>query len=105
MMKLHSFMMAGLLFAGLASSLSSGAATPLVNHGDSWRYRKGTNAPQANWKTATDAGLDSTWLTGNGGIGYADNATETQLCQTLLPDMINFYRTVYMRRTFSVASV
>src|ERR1051325_329463 len=103
-MKLHSRLKAGLLLAGLASSLSYGAATPLVNHGDSWRYRKGTNAPQADWKTSTDAALDPSWLTGNGGIGYANNANETQLCQTLLTDMINKYRTVYMRSTFTIAS-
>src|ERR1041384_1707808 len=34
------------------------AQTPLVKHSDGWRYRKGTSAPQANWKTAADASLD-----------------------------------------------
>lgn len=81
------------------------ADTPLVNHGDSWRYRKGTSAPQAAWKTAADASLDATWLTGNGGIGYANNTTETSQCQTLLTDMLNGYTTIYMRRTFQVASL
>jgi hypothetical protein len=42
--------------------ISSFAQTPLVNHGDNWHYRKGTNAPQSNWKTAADASLDATWL-------------------------------------------
>src|SRR5213594_2496055 len=36
--------------------------TPVVNHGDSWRWRKGTNAPQSGWKTVSDALLDSSWL-------------------------------------------
>src|SRR5437762_10200306 len=45
--------------------------TPVVNHGDSWRWRKGTNAPQSGWKTVGDALLDSSWLTGNGGFGYS----------------------------------
>src|ERR1051325_10528824 len=80
------------------------ADTPLVNHGDSWRYHKGTNAPQTGWKTIADASLDSTWASGNGGIGYADNTTETQFVQTMLSDMRNLYTTVYIRRTFQIAS-
>jgi hypothetical protein len=75
---------------------------PLVSHGDVWRYRKGVSAPQANWKTAADAGLDLTWLSGRGGIGYADNPYETVLCQTLVPDMLNAYTTVALRRAFEV---
>ena len=80
------------------------ADVPLVNHGDAWRYRKGTSAPQSNWKTAADGALDATWLTGNGGIGYANNTPETSQCQTLLTDMLNSYTTVYLRKTFQVAS-
>ena len=80
------------------------AGLPLVNHGDLWRYRKGTNAVQVDWKTATDAGLDASWLTGNGAFGYADNVTETQLCVTILGDMRNLYTTVFMRKAFTVSS-
>src|SRR5204862_77108 len=64
------------------------------------RYHKGSTAPQADWKTAADSNLDASWLSGAGGIGYADNAPETALCQTLLTDMRNSYRTVYLRRSF-----
>src|SRR4051812_34365828 len=74
--------------------------TTLVQHTDVWRYHKGSTAPQSDWKTATDSSLDGTWLSGPGGIGYADNTTETSLCQTLLPDMRNLYRTVYIRHSF-----
>src|SRR3954469_1265632 len=84
---------------------SSLAQIPLVNHGDSWRYRKGTSAPQSDWKTAADIGLDSSWLTGNGGFGYADNVSETQLVQTVLGDMKSTYWTVEMRRSFVISSV
>jgi len=83
------------------------AQWPLVSHGDSWRYRKGTQAngaPQANWKTVADGSLDGTWLTGPGGFGYADNTTETTDCQTLLTDMRNLYPTVAMRKSFQVTS-
>ena len=40
--------------------------TPLVNHGDSWRYHKGTNAPVVGWQTSLDASLGVQWPTGNG---------------------------------------
>jgi hypothetical protein len=89
------------------SALSGWTQIPLVNHGTAWRYRKGTTAngaPQANWKTVTDSGLDATWLTGTGGFGYADNATETSLCQTLLSDMRSAYSTVAMRKAFQISS-
>src|SRR6184192_3125695 len=76
----------------------------LVSHGDNWHYRKGTNTPQSNWKVVADTGLDATWLTGNGGIGYADNTGETTNCQTLLPDMRSSYSTLYMRRQFTISS-
>ena len=77
------------------------APAPVVSHAEVWRYRKGTNAPQSNWKTVADASLDSTWASGAGGIGYANNTTETSQCQTLLTDMTNTYSTLYYRRQFT----
>jgi hypothetical protein len=88
----------------VAVSTCQSASLSLVNHTNTWRYRKGTTAPQANWKTAADSGLDATWLSGNGGIGFADNAPETAECRTLLTDMRNAYSTVAMRQTFQVTS-
>jgi len=78
----------------------------LVNSLDTWYYHKGTNAPQADWKTTADADLDAAiWLTGQGGFGYsADNPPETANCHTLLTDMRDHYTTVYMRKTFEVSS-
>jgi len=78
--------------------------TTLVNHRDLWRYHKGTNAPQTGWRTIADASLDLTWASGHGGIGYADNANETSLCQTLLADMTNRYTTIYLRRSFLITN-
>ena len=79
--------------------------TPLVNHGDSWRWHKGTNAPVVGWQTNADATLGGQWLTGNGGFGYStDTAGETNNCQTILTDMRNLYSTLYFRRTFQVVS-
>ncbi|GEM_PF-1800970 len=83
----------------------SAADTPLVSHSDLWRYRKGSaGVLPADWKTAPDSGLDSTWFMGNGGLGYADNTAETSNCQTLLPDMRNSYTTVAYRKEFQVSS-
>src|SRR6059036_3002965 len=54
------FPCAWLLLVLMACSLE--AQTPLVNHADTWRYRKGTSVPQASWKTLADTSLDGTWL-------------------------------------------
>lgn len=91
-----------LLLVSVIAAVS--APVPLVNHSDAWRYRKGTGAAQLDWKTATEAALDVTWLGGNGGFGYADNAPETANCQTLLPDMSANYTTLYVRRQFTITN-
>ena len=92
-------LLAGIWLASLLWDVSHAASTALVAHGDQWRYRKGTNAPQANWKTAADASLDATWATGPGGFGYGDSDDAT-----VLSDMQNRYTTVYIRRTFTVTN-
>lgn len=81
---------------------SRAADTPLVNHNDVWRYHKGNTPLQANWKTAGDASLDGTWLTGPGSFGYADNATETNGFGVVIPDMLNTYSTFYIRKSFTL---
>jgi hypothetical protein len=80
------------LFLPFAILLQTGFAAPLVNSSDTWRYRKGTSAPQADWKTAADALLDGSWLTGAGWIGYGDGSganaagtTLTDMEQTTTP--------------------
>ena len=102
--KIHYVIWMVSLAAGWLASAQA-ADVPLVSHGEVWRYRKGkVNAPPASWKTAADATLDATWLTGKGGFGFADNANETSLCQTILGDMHNAYTTVAMRKSFQVAA-
>src|SRR5437867_4052855 len=91
---------------------SNAPPTPLVSHTNAWHYHKGTNAPVVGWQTITEGSLDSSWATGNGGFGYADNAPETARCQTLLPDMKSAtvngsptnYCTFYIRQSFDVTS-
>jgi hypothetical protein len=79
------------------------APLPIVNHADTWRWHKGTNAPGAGWQTAADASLDATWSTGPGGFGYADNVNETSQVQTPLSDMLNRYTTFYIRKDFTTS--
>jgi hypothetical protein len=77
---------------------------PLVTHSETWRYHKGTVAPQSNWKTVADAGLDATWLSGKGGFGYSDSTSELGLCQTVLADMKSKYVTFYFRKAFQIST-
>ena len=94
----------GLIVFSLVSGACA-ATTPLVSHGEVWRYHLGTNAPQSGWTSLADASLDATWATGNGGFGYADGGgQETNNCLTLLSDMKNRYTTVYIRKEFTVTT-
>ncbi|HRT09781.1 MAG TPA: hypothetical protein P5233_15480, partial [Candidatus Paceibacterota bacterium] len=92
----------GTFVAALLLATGTPAATlPLVSHGDTWRFHKGTNAPQPNWTLAPDAALDATWAAGQGGFGYADGGgQETNNCRTILSDMKNSYTTLYIRKQF-----
>src|SRR6185369_9594010 len=60
---------------------ANAAETQWVSHTNAWNYHKGTNAPQANWQTISDASLNKTWSSGNGGFGYASNLAETNDCR------------------------
>ncbi|HPS00037.1 MAG TPA: lamin tail domain-containing protein [Candidatus Sumerlaeota bacterium] len=88
-----------------ASGMSGGGAVSPVYlikaQETGWRYRKGTEEPSSPtdaWRK-TDFVEDATWLTGQTSIGYADNDDNT-----VLDDMINNYTTVYLRKTFTIAS-
>lgn len=95
---------AAILLLQVAPAGRGAESTPLVNHGDAWFYRRGTNAPQADWKTVADAGLDATWAQGAGGLGYADNTAELAQVKTTLGDMKGKYTTACLRRTFEAAA-
>ena len=96
------FLVIGFLLGVLLAANSTRAAMPLVNHGDTWRYRTNVTAPPANWQTMTDAALDASWQTGPGGFGYGDAAIVGEA--TTLSTMINNYRSICIRRTFHIAS-
>jgi len=68
---------------------------------DNWRYFKGLREPSPTagvWRTA---GFDdSAWSVGNSPIGFGETFIATHL-----DDMRGSYSTIYMRKTFKVASL
>jgi len=99
-MKIHNYISGSTIVLAMVASVQA-ATTPLVNHGDTWFFHPGTNAPQANWTNIADASLNATWAAGNGGFGFADGGgQETNNCLTLLSGMKNQYTTLYIRRQF-----
>lgn len=90
-----------LLPLSIACAINTAGAVPLVNFNDTWRYRKGTSAPQTDWKTVDAASLDASWLSGAGWIGFGDGSGATA-AGTTLSDMQNGYKTFYTRITFAV---
>ncbi len=82
------------------------APTPLVAHGDAWKYRKGTSEPPANWGTVSDASLDASWLTGPGGFGYGDGDDATTLGDMMMTTIppVPGYGTLYIRAAFAVTA-
>ncbi|WP_367870633.1 CotH kinase family protein [Luteolibacter sp. Populi] len=102
---------AELIHPGLDNDLggswrSSGASlappvTYIASHATGWKYREGTaeaSSPVEAWRTT--AYNDSTWPSGQTGIGYNDPEVNT-----FLSDMAGGgYRSVYFRKAFTVPS-
>lgn len=83
---------------------SSPQAPPLpLLAGDTWSYWKGTAEPTPGDLTAWTQRTfdDSAWLTGPSGFGYG---TDCDPYGTVLSDMLNGYRSVYVRHEFSIAN-
>jgi len=72
------------------------ATRTLIETNASWRFFKGTSAPNAGWDTADESFLGSAWGTSQAGFGYGDGAD-----LTLLADMQNGYSSLYLRKSFS----
>jgi len=68
-----------------------------ITPGQQWKYFKGQQNPNADWKLASFD--DSNWLSGNSGFGYNDNDDAT-----ILSDMSGNYSSVYTRKTFTHSS-
>jgi len=78
-----------------------GSGVLLLPDGDSWKYFKGLSEPSTTpgeWRELNFD--DSQWLVGNTAIGYGETFIVTEL-----PDMRGKYSTVYLRKTFEVASL
>ncbi|MEN6425583.1 MAG: lamin tail domain-containing protein [Phycisphaerales bacterium] len=68
---------------------------------DNWRYFKGLQEPSAvagAWRASGFA--DSAWPVGNTAIGFGES-----FIATILDDMRGHYSTIYLRKTFQVASL
>ncbi len=91
--------------AGQNLTVQLGTAPPppttLVSHSETWSYRRGTNEPQADWRSL-GAILDTTWLSGPGGFGYGDAAIQGEA--TAISGMRNVHSSLYIRRAFTVTN-
>jgi hypothetical protein len=86
----------GEIIAGPAGSTTG---TPVIVPGDTWRFFRGRAAPSVNpfgWTARTFN--DSSWETGDTGIGYGDFDDAT-----VLDDMEDGYTSVFARGVFQVA--
>jgi hypothetical protein len=92
---LMSLLMSG--FAGALSVQNIFADAEVIKIGDVWRYSRGYGAPYPKWNSI--AFDDRTWAKGLTGIGYSTDIQYT----TNIADMRGNYRSVYVRRKFSVA--
>ena len=63
----------------------------IVFDDDIWKYFEGTYEPDTNWRTLSFN--DSSWLQGQGGIGYGDGDDNT---------IINSVTSLYLRKTFTI---
>jgi CotH kinase protein/Lamin Tail Domain/Right handed beta helix region/Dockerin type I domain len=70
----------------------------IIPMGALWRYFKGVSEPDASWKQIVFPG-ESSWLVGNAGFGYEDGDDNT-----ILDDMEDNYRSVYIRADFQIVS-
>ena len=84
-------------WAQTTTSFKAVTSSTVFEEGSIWKYFKGTTTPPGTWKTLNF--VDSEWLTGPTGIGYGDEDDAT-----VLSDMREHYKVVYMRYAFGVAS-
>jgi len=90
----------------LTGSQAVGTSVAIVGEGETWFYFKGLSEPPGGPAVAdplagtdwTDPGYVTTgWLSGVSGFGYSDNDDNT-----VLNDMEDNYRAVYLRKEFTV---
>ena len=72
-------------------------ADVLIPLNSTWNYVKGTAAPASDWRTSDFNA--AAWSSGPAPFYYGENLG----AGTALPDMVDNYTTIYLRRAFSVA--
>lgn len=89
------------LLSGVASSMTiqlGDQTTEFISPGDTWSFFRGKAAPSTPATAWTLYGFDdSAWESGPSGFGYDDNDDAT-----VLSDMKNGYKSIYIRKRFSV---
>jgi len=84
-----------------AATQDGGTAFIIVPEGAAWKYFKGTQEPSTTQGAWRQLGFDdSSWLSGQTAIGYGEG-----FITTILADMRYNYTSVYLRKTFDVASL
>lgn len=113
-MRLLAFVVVGGVWEGVAHGQGSnglftaqvGSPAPppvtLVNHTNTWFFRRGLTAPQADWLTALDSGLNSSWTNAPGGFGFGDPGIVGE--NTPINGLLNLGTTLFIRRTFTVGA-
>jgi hypothetical protein len=85
----------------LQALTATAGAADLIAAGEDWRYFKGTAAPSDPADAWKDCAFDdSAWPSGPSGFGYGDNDNAT-----VLDDMKDNYKTVYIRKQFSASGL
>ncbi|MCW1923586.1 CotH kinase family protein [Luteolibacter arcticus] len=83
-----------------SGSMAVPPVTYIASQATGWKYKKGSeeaSSPVDAWRA--NGYNDSSWFTGQTGIGYGDPGI-----MTTLSDMPGGYRSVYFRKSFTVAA-
>jgi len=95
----HKYIFSVLFLFLIMSNLNAahGASTLNISEGDEWQYFTGAVPPDKNWIHVDFD--DSAWKKGPSGFGYGKGKHNT-----LLSDMQGKYKSVYVRKKFTVDS-
>jgi len=83
------------------------ASETLIPDGADWMYFKGVTEPSevpGQWREIDFPEPEPYWNHATLAIGYSDEVEEQAFIETELPDMMNGYTTVYLRKEFTVAN-
>ena len=90
-MKIKKIIFISICFPLFLSSQNIDHWETAVFDNDIWKYLEGTSEPDTNWRQITFD--DSSWMQGQGGIGYGDGDDST---------VISSVTSLYLRKTFNI---